>query len=156
MFLLQNDSNREENNEKNYKVVFWRFVAFRCIGEFCFVVSGRYLSVCGRPYDDIAAEAKAQGKPVFLVGMGKIPPEPCYMLPIDGEGEVCIYVLSRNSGEGSDRLAAEGDFLLTEDEKRDISLCCERYSKFMLVLNVGGPVDLSPVMEQVQNILVLS
>ena len=27
-------------------------------------------------YDDIAAEAKAQGKPVFLVGMGKTPPEP--------------------------------------------------------------------------------
>ncbi len=107
-------------------------------------------------YDDIAAEAKAQGKPVFLVGMGKTPPEPHYMLPIDGDGEVCIYVLSRNSGEGSDRLAAEGDFLLTEDEKRDISLCCERYRKFMLVLNVGGPVDLSPVMDQVQNILVLS
>ena len=106
--------------------------------------------------DGIMAQAKAEGKPAFLLGMGKTPPEPQYTLPIDGEGTVCVYVLARNSGEGSDRSAREGDLLLTGDEKRDILLCAERYEKFMLVLNVGGPVDISPVLDKVDNVLLLS
>ena len=48
-------------------------------------------------YEGIAKEAKELGKSVFLVGMGRTPEEPHYELPLDGEGEVCIYVLSRNS-----------------------------------------------------------
>lgn len=107
-------------------------------------------------YDDIAAEAKETGKSVFLIGMGKVPPEPHYAFPIDGEGDVCVYVLSRNSGEGADRPGDEGDILLTGDEIRDIILCAENYKKFMLVLNVGGPVDLSPVLDRVENVLLLS
>ena len=106
--------------------------------------------------DDIIAQAKAEGRPAILVGMGKTPPEPRYELPLDGEGDVCLYVLARNSGEGSDRTAGEGDLRLTSDEVRDILLCEEKYEKFMLVLNVGGPVDLSPVLDKVQNVLVLS
>ena len=106
--------------------------------------------------DGIMAQAKAEGKPAFLLGMGKTPPEPQYELPIDGEGTVCVYVLARNSGEGSDRLAKEGDLRLTGDEKRDILLCAERYEKFMLVLNVGGPVNISPVLDKVDNVLLLS
>ena len=107
-------------------------------------------------YDGIAEEAKALGRSVFLVGMGRTPPEPHYELPLDGNGEVCIYVLSRNSGEGADRPGNEGDFLLTADEERDILRCAGTYEKFMLVLNVGAPVDLSPVLDKVDNILLLS
>ncbi|MBR4458245.1 MAG: glycoside hydrolase family 3 C-terminal domain-containing protein [Clostridia bacterium] len=107
-------------------------------------------------YEDIAKEAKDLGKSVFLVGMGRTPAEPRYDLPIDGEGDVCIYVLSRNSGEGADRPGGEGDDLLTEDEKRDILRCAEQYEKFLLVLNVGGPVDISPVLGKVENVLLLS
>ncbi|MBQ3262217.1 MAG: glycoside hydrolase family 3 C-terminal domain-containing protein [Oscillospiraceae bacterium] len=107
-------------------------------------------------YDAIAEEAKQLGKSVFLVGMGRTPPEPHYELPLDGAGDVCVYVLSRNSGEGADRPGNEGDLLLTDDEQRDILRCAEAYEKFMLVLNVGGPVDLSPVLERVDNILLLS
>lgn len=107
-------------------------------------------------YDSILAQAKKEGKSAILLGMGKTPPEPKYQLPIDGEADVCIYVLSRNSGEGADRTVSKGDFLITEDEKRDILLCSETYKKFMLVLNVGAPVDISPVSEQVENILFLS
>lgn len=106
-------------------------------------------------YERIAAEAEAQGKPVFVVGMGRTPSEPHYDLPIDGAGQCCVYVLARNSGEGADRAAKAGDLLLTADEQRDILLCAMRYEKFMLVLNVGGPVDLSPVLDHVQNILVM-
>ena len=107
-------------------------------------------------YEGIAREAKELGKSVFLVGMGRTPAEPQYELPIKGEGEVCIYVLSRNSGEGADRPGGEGDYLLTGDEVRDILACSEKYPKFMLVLNVGGPVDISPVLDQVHNVLLLS
>lgn len=59
------------------------------------------------------------------------------------------------SGEGSDREVAEGDVKLTGSEIRDILALNKNYEKFMLVLNVGGVVDLSPVME-VGNILLLS
>ena len=107
-------------------------------------------------YEDIAKEAKELGKSVFLVGMGRTPAEPRYELPIEGEGDVCIYVLSRNSGEGADRPGGEGDYILTGDEVRDILACAEKYPKFMLVLNVGGPVDISPVLDQVDNVLLLS
>ena len=107
-------------------------------------------------YEDIAREAKELGKSVFLVGMGRTPPEPRYELPLDGKGEVCVYVLARNSGEGADRPGGEGDYLLTEDEKRDILHCAEQYKKFLLVLNVGGPVDISPVLDKVENVLLLS
>ena len=107
-------------------------------------------------YEDIAREAKELGKSVFLVGMGRTPSEPRYEIPIDGKGEVCIYVLARNSGEGADRPGGEGDYLLTEDEKRDILRCAEQYEKFLLVLNVGGPVDISPVLDKVNNVLLLS
>lgn len=107
-------------------------------------------------YEGIAKEAKELGKSVFLVGMGRTPEEPHYEFPLDGDGDVCVYVLSRNSGEGADRPGNEGDYLITEDEKRDILRCAKQYKKFMLVLNVGGPVDISPVLNQVDNILLLS
>ena len=107
-------------------------------------------------YEGIAKEAKELGKSVFLVGMGRTPDEPRYELPIKGEGDVCVYVLSRNSGEGADRPGGEGDYVLTSDEVRDILACVEKYPKFMLVLNVGGPVDITPVLGQVENVLLLS
>lgn len=106
--------------------------------------------------DEIKQEAEALGKPAILVGMGRTPKEPRYELPLDGEGEVCLYVLARNSGEGSDRKAELGDLCLTEDETRDILLCADRYKKFLLVLNVGGPIDLGPVLDKVENVLLLS
>lgn len=83
-------------------------------------------------------------------------PEPEYDLPLNVKGETAIYVLARISGEGNDREAREGDIFLTESERRTIlELMKRQYRRFMLVLNVGGPVDLSPVME-VENILILS
>ena len=103
----------------------------------------------------VRAEARARHTNVFLYGMGKTMPEPEYDLPLDGEGDAAIYVLSRNSGEGNDRSPVPGDILLTASEIRDILALDRRFDRFMLVLNVGGPVDLSPVLE-VGNILLLS
>jgi len=88
-------------------------------------------------------------------GMGAVMPEPEYNIPLWGGGEMAIYVLSRISGEGSDRQSIRGDVLLTETEIRDILSLREKYRRFLLVLNVGGVVDLSPV-TAVENILLLS
>ena len=103
----------------------------------------------------LKAEAKAKKTNAVIYGMGKTMPEPNYELPLEGEGEVAIYVLARISGEGNDREPVAGDIKLSETEKRDILALNRKYAKFMLVLNVGGPVDLSEVSE-VENILILS
>ena len=80
---------------------------------------------------------------------------PEYDIPLENNGDAAIYVLSRISGEGNDRPVASGEIRLTETEKRDILKLNEMYDKFMLVLNVGGVVDLSDVRE-VKNILLLT
>ncbi len=99
--------------------------------------------------------ANAKGVSPILLGMGQVMPEPEYKLPLSGEGETAIYVLSRVSGEGSDRRMISGDFKLTETEIRDIHVAAAQYSRFLLVLNVGGVVDLGPVID-IGNILLLS
>lgn len=103
----------------------------------------------------IKARAKANHTQAVIEGMGAVMPEPEYQLPLNGEGDTAIYVLSRISGEGNDRKPESGDILLSETEKRDILALNQKYTKFMLILNVGGAVDLTPVAE-VDNILVLS
>lgn len=103
----------------------------------------------------IKQEAKEKHVLAVMYGMGAVMPEPQYELPMEGEGDTAIYVLSRISGEGNDRKAVSGDFLLTETEIRDILAAKEKYAKFLLVLNVGGPVDLTPV-ASVENVLLLS
>ena len=104
---------------------------------------------------DLQVQARRHHTLAVLEGMGKVMPEPDYALPLDGTGEIAVYVLARISGEGSDRDLIPGDILLTETEIRDILALRQKYAKFLLVLNVGGPVDLSPV-ANVENILLLS
>ena len=89
------------------------------------------------------------------VQMGGVQPEAEYDLPLDYQADAAIYVISRISGENSDRRLVKGDVYLTDSEIRDILLLNEKYEKFMLVLNVTGPVDLTPV-KNVKNILLLS
>ncbi len=100
-------------------------------------------------------QAKEHHTLALIESMGAVMPEPEHNIPLWGGGDAAVYVLSRTSGEGSDRKPVAGDILLSETEKRDILALNERYSKFLLVLNVGGVVDLSPVAE-VGNILLLS
>lgn len=95
----------------------------------------------------IKAEAAAAGADPMMFGMGRVMPEPAYNIPLDGEGDTAIYVLARISGEGSDRQPVAGDINLTETEIRDILEVNAKYKKMVLVLNVGGMVDLSPVAE---------
>ena len=104
---------------------------------------------------ELKRSALKRGTLAILDSMGAVMPEPEYELPLDTEGDAAVYVLSRISGEGSDRRPVAGDILLTATEKRDILALNEKYDKFLLVLNVGGVVDLSSVQE-VRNILLLS
>ena len=55
--------------------------------------------------------------------------------------ETAVYVLSRNSGEGRDRRDDSGDYELSEEEKEAIHKLAVSYSKFIVVLNVGGVID---------------
>ncbi|SCW26603.1 beta-glucosidase [Ruminococcaceae bacterium YRB3002] len=102
-------------------------------------------------------KARARRKKVLpaIEGMGAIMPEPEYDIPLSATGDIAVYVLSRISGEGADREYRKGDILLTDSEVRDILELNRVFNRFMLVLNTGGPVDLTPVME-VKNILLLS
>ncbi len=61
--------------------------------------------------------------------------------------ETCIYVLSRQSGEGADRKDAPGSFRLEDTEIENIRICAEAYPRFILVINAGAPIDLSPLEE---------
>ncbi len=111
-------------------------------------------------YDQVVAEARkaffggirkeaeaagVTGPQMMMFAMGRSCPEPEYELPLDGEGDTAVYVLARNSGEGADRKPAAGDINLTATEIRDILALHAKYEKFVLVLNVGGMVDLKPV-----------
>lgn len=104
----------------------------------------------------IKKKIAAEGISAIMLGIGAVMTEPDYDLPMTGEGDTAVYVLSRVSGEGSDRSAIQGDFQLTQTEIKNILQLQKQYQRFLLVLNVGGVVDLSPVSDTVSNILLLS
>ena len=106
--------------------------------------------------NNVKEEAENVKAQMPLYAWGIIQPEAEYNLPLDEyNADVAIYVLSRICGEGADRRLIKGDVYLTDSEIKDILYLNQKYEKFMLVLNVCGPVDLTPVLE-VKNILLLS
>ena len=106
-----------------------------------FITTDKWLDAYDRVYEQakaefikkVKAEARAAKVNALVYGMGKPMPETDYELPLDGEGELCVYVLARNSGEGNDRTPTPGDILLTETEIRDILACQKKYKKFCFV-----------------------
>lgn len=65
-----------------------------------------------------------------------------------------FFILSRVAGEGADRFAAQGDYLLTEYEEKLLEDICSYYEKVVVVINTGGLVDLS-FMDKYSNIKAL-
>ena len=59
------------------------------------------------------------------------------------EAETAIYVISRISGEGADRQPGKGDFCLSDVEEEQLKQVCAAYARVIVVLNVGGVIDLS-------------
>ncbi len=64
-------------------------------------------------------------------------------LPEKEDAEIAVYVLSRQAGEGKDRINGGGDFVLSEQEAQIIERMCALYPHVVLVLNTGGIIDLS-------------
>ena len=62
---------------------------------------------------------------------------------VSSETDSCIYVLSRQAGEGCDRKAEAGDMFLTEEEEAAIRFCAEKYAHFVLVINCGSSIDMA-------------
>lgn len=59
--------------------------------------------------------------------------------------DTAVYVVSRDSGEGGDRKCREGDYLFRKDELDAIRKAASEYSKLIVLLNVGGIVDIKTV-----------
>lgn len=57
--------------------------------------------------------------------------------------DTCLYVLARQSGEGSDRKPEE--FVFLPEEIRQIEFCAAHYEKTILVINVGSSMDLTGI-----------
>lgn len=61
------------------------------------------------------------------------------------ETDTCFYVISRQAGENVDRRLEAGDVYLTETEIANIETCVRHYAKTIIVINVGGMIDLTPL-----------
>lgn len=102
-------------------------------------------------YDAQVREQAQKGAFAGLIAMMSHPFVPPEFPPLTEEqltscpADAAVYVLSRNSGEGADRRAESGDYYLADGEISDISLLAKRYPRFVLLLNVGGVVELAPV-----------
>ena len=73
------------------------------------------------------------------------------------EADAAIYVISRNSGEGKDRRAEKGDYYLSDRELQNIRFMTEHYKNCIVLLNVGGAIDLTSLkaIEGVQAIMLV-
>lgn len=63
-----------------------------------------------------------------------------------------VYVISRISGEGKDRRREEGDYDLSKAEREDILFLNSQNIPMILILNVGAPIELTGILQEVQNI----
>ena len=59
----------------------------------------------------------------------------------------CVYVVSRQAGEGGDRKVEKGDYLLSDEELEHIRFCAANYEKFVLVINCGSSMELADLDE---------
>ena len=66
--------------------------------------------------------------------------------------EAAVYVISRISGEGKDRRRIEGDYYLSKREREDILYLNQENVPTVLILNAGGPVELTEILQQAENI----
>ena len=109
-------------------------------------------------YDAIEASARAAymanmqkiseetGQPIFGVIFSHQFPEPAVPAVTEemvkaSDTDTAIYVVARNSGEGCDRYCKEGDYLLTEEEVKNIEMVAKNYKNTIVVLNIANIID---------------
>ncbi len=96
--------------------------------------------------EKLAQMEKATHKPVFALTM-EVPFEEPELPEVTQEDlkasdtDTAIFVIARNSGEGSDRLCKKGDYLLSDSEKAALATVAGSYPTCIVLLNVGGIID---------------
>lgn len=106
-------------------------------------------------WEKLTRDAEAMGTSPYVLLMGRPKPPVTYDMPLEGQGELNIYVIARDTSEGMDRQPIPGDFELLDCEIRDILELAGRKEKFLLVLNTANVLDISLIMDKVENILLL-
>jgi len=67
------------------------------------------------------------------------------------DSKVCIYAIARQAGECADRSLEKNDFTFMEREIENLKFLATKYKKLILVINVGGSMDMS-VLDEVPGI----
>lgn len=62
---------------------------------------------------------------------------------VNASADTAVYVLARQAGEGNDRYDKKGDFQIDDLEYENLKKVSEGFQKTILVVNVGGLIDLS-------------
>ncbi len=86
--------------------------------------------------------------------MGVQPPEGRDITPADVEEsatDTCIYVISRQAGEGGDRRLEKGDYYISDSERRALEFCAANYANVVVLINCGVAIDMS-FLEEIPNI----
>ncbi|MBO4901958.1 MAG: glycoside hydrolase family 3 protein [Lachnospiraceae bacterium] len=101
--------------------------------------------------EELEARAKEIGVPAFLLAFGTPFIEPADLLiepsELKADTDTALYVISRNSGEGADRKNAPGDYRFHTEELDNIRRLADYYKHTVVILNIGGVMDLSPLHE---------
>ena len=98
----------------------------------------------------VKAEAKKSSRSEFIIQFDHpySAPAPVLITEEDckeADTDVAVYVIARNSGEGSDRYNREGDYLLFAEEKKNLEMVAAHFKKTIVILNIGGVMELSGV-----------
>ena len=74
------------------------------------------------------------------------------------DAAAAVYVISRNAGEGADRKRIAGDYYLTAEETADLRFLDDHGIATVLLVNAGGPVELTEVSsrENIKSILYIA
>ncbi len=112
--------------------------------------------------DDLAAyyDKTREEAGTFLMGTFRCPERELSegeVLKAAESSDTAVFVLSRNSGESSDRKMTQtaraggqeyeaGDYQMAQSEKHNLALLRKHFGKLVVVLNVGGIIDISEVL----------
>lgn len=98
--------------------------------------------------DKVESIAEARGVPATSIyfeiafeapSMPKITDEDLAEVACD----TAVFVISRDSTEGRDRKPVKGDYYLTDEESVNLDFLTEHFEKVIVLLNVGGVIDMS-------------
>ena len=99
----------------------------------------------------IAAEAARQGVADFTVAFSHpfqviAPTEITEGDLRAADTDTAVYVISRTAGEGADRRNRRGDYRLYEEELAQLRRLADAFPTLVLVLNLGGVIDMSEIL----------